>query len=224
MAGGKGTRLGEITQRIPKPLISINGTPILDRIFDAFPEEITEVIISVAHLGDQISTYTGSLFKNRSVTHVQCNEALMGTAGAVWAARDLIQNGERFLVVSGDDIYQRADLEACLKNDLAFGLFQELPPSEKFFSIELNGKGDVVRFVRPQNLEEKINIATGVYVLDDRIFGYDPVHLKDAEYGLPQTILRMAQDIPVRGVVMDSWLPINTPEDIQKAKNMLNSK
>ena len=224
MAGGKGTRLGEMTQHIPKPLLSISGKSLLDRLFDSLPQDIDEVIITIGHLGEQIIQYTGNYFHGHKVSHVWCAEKMMGTAGTVWAARSLLAKGERFLVVSGDDIYDRNDLEECLKYPLALAFYQEFPPNAKYFSMEVDKEGNITRFARPDTLDKKINVATGVYVLDDRIFGYEPVPLKDNEYALPQTILKMAQDIPVRGVQMNFWLPINTLEDIQKAENVLNSK
>jgi hypothetical protein len=43
----------------------------------------------------------------------------------------------------------------------------------------------------------------------------------NGEHGLPQTVFVMAKDVPVRGVFMKNWLPINAPLDIKRAESFL---
>ena len=58
MAGGKGTRLGNLVHEIPKPMVKINDVPIIERqIIDLKNSGIKDLTMVVGYLGDVISSY-----------------------------------------------------------------------------------------------------------------------------------------------------------------------
>lgn len=58
LAGGKGTRLGELTKNCPKPMITIDGIPFLKLLIDRYQSQgFTEFSISVNYLKEQIMQY-----------------------------------------------------------------------------------------------------------------------------------------------------------------------
>ena len=58
MAGGKGTRISSIANNIPKPMIPINGVPVLERELNSLRDQgFTDIIITVGHLGNIIMDY-----------------------------------------------------------------------------------------------------------------------------------------------------------------------
>lgn len=60
MAGGKGTRIESIASDIPKPMISIDGVPVLEReIVSLRDQGFTDIIITISHLGSIIMNYFG---------------------------------------------------------------------------------------------------------------------------------------------------------------------
>ena len=60
MAGGKGTRISSVANDIPKPMISIEGKPVLEREIECLQEQgFTDIIITVSHLGSIIMDYFG---------------------------------------------------------------------------------------------------------------------------------------------------------------------
>jgi D-glycero-D-manno-heptose 1,7-bisphosphate phosphatase len=60
MAGGRGTRISELYPNIPKPLIPIDGTPVLEREICSLRDQgFTEMILTVSHMGDKIMDYLG---------------------------------------------------------------------------------------------------------------------------------------------------------------------
>lgn len=60
MAGGRGTRISELYPDIPKPLIPVDGTPVLEREICALRNQgFTEQILTVSHMGDKIMNYFG---------------------------------------------------------------------------------------------------------------------------------------------------------------------
>ena len=55
MAGGRGTRISELFPGIPKPLIPIEGIPVLEReIISLRNQGFTDIIMTVSHMGDKI--------------------------------------------------------------------------------------------------------------------------------------------------------------------------
>lgn len=221
LAAGKGTRMGEYTKNTPKSLIRIGGKPILEHTLSSLPQPINEALIVVNYLSEQIKDYFSYKFGDINISYIEQKEFL-GTANAVWEAKQFLKN-EKFLVLNGDDLYNKDDLEKCLNHELAFGVIQKVPPSDKFIAIDIGQDQNISGFHKPEQseLEKGILMATGVYVLDDRIFKYNPVQLSNGEYGLPQTILNMAKEHPIKGIIMAKWSQINYPEDIKEAEKLI---
>lgn len=222
LSAGRGERFGEITQSTPKPLLEVQGQPMIKRILDSVPEGIEEVIIVVDRLGNKIKDYMEGLSWGFSFLFVQQGQ-LRGTAGALWSAKDLLE--DYFLVLNTDDLVDKSELQQFTSQKLLFGVKKRELPDAKYFTVILDEDQKVLDLRRPQNEEErqKALIATGVYSLDRRIFSYSPVPLpnKDNEFGLPQTIIKMAKDCSVQAVFMEKWFPINTPADLDKAQKLV---
>ncbi|MEG0834604.1 MAG: HAD-IIIA family hydrolase [Hydrogenoanaerobacterium sp.] len=106
MAGGKGTRLLEITKdEIPKPMVPIADKPILEwQLACLRANGITEVVMVLGHLGDCIESFfkDGAVF-GMQITYYHENSP-MGTAGAL---PEIVHSlhGDDFLLVFGDVIF-----------------------------------------------------------------------------------------------------------------------
>lgn len=60
MAGGKGTRLGELTQDTPKPMLKVGPRPMLDTVVDAFAAQgFRRIFLSINYRGEQIEAHFG---------------------------------------------------------------------------------------------------------------------------------------------------------------------
>ena len=69
MAGGKGTRISSVASDIPKPMIKIEGIPVLEREIECLKEQgFDDIIITVSHLGNIIMDYFGDGSGNSPVT------------------------------------------------------------------------------------------------------------------------------------------------------------
>lgn len=214
LAAGRGTRLNYLTENCPKPLIKINNKPILEHTLSSLPLDITEVIIVIGYLGKKIKKTFGNKFRNLNIKYIPLAH-LLGTAYAVWQARPLLKD-DKFLVLNGDDLYDRGELDKCLDYDLSLGISKETPPSQKYLAFDLDKNKNIIGYHRPTESKKKILMATGAYVLDQRIFKYEPVKIANGEYGLPQTILEMAKKHPVKGVLMKKWVSITYPKDVKR--------
>jgi D,D-heptose 1,7-bisphosphate phosphatase len=101
LAGGRGTRMGELARQLPKPMLPIAGKPLLEHQIElARRYGITDVILLTGHLGDVIEDYfgDGSRFGVRIRYHRE--ELPLGTAGALKEIEDWIEDD--FLVFYGD--------------------------------------------------------------------------------------------------------------------------
>lgn len=222
LAAGKGTRFGELTKTTPKALIKISGKPIIEYTLEALPSRIKEVYLVIGHLGEKIKKRIGKEYKGRKITYIKLKK-LTGTATSVWKAKKYLSK-EKFLVLYGDDLYSKREIEKLVRFPWAFGLAKTLPPTPKYLNMVLDSKKYIIQALYPTEKEMRtgILVSTGAYVMDTRIFQYKPVKLSNGEYGLPQTMLaaalasrRSGKQIPIKGVVMKKWLQINRPEDIK---------
>jgi len=101
MAGGLGTRLGDLTKHTPKPMLKVGEKPILETIIENFAKYgFTEIIISVNYLSHIIEDYfgDGSRF-GVSIQYIHEKKPL-GTAGALSLMREELT--ESFFVMNGD--------------------------------------------------------------------------------------------------------------------------
>ncbi len=110
LAGGRGTRLGERTREIPKPLLEVAGEPFLIHQLRLLASHgAREAVICVGYLGEQIESRIGHTQFGISILYSYDSPGLDGTLGAVRRALPLL--GERFLVLYGDT-YLRIDYSA----------------------------------------------------------------------------------------------------------------
>lgn len=112
LAAGRGVRMGELTDRVPKPMLTIQGKPKLAHTIEQLPQEVSEVILVIGYLGDQIRSFFGEEYDGRKIRYVEQPE-FNGTGGAVDLVKNMV-NG-KFLVVMGDDLYLKRDLEKLLQ-------------------------------------------------------------------------------------------------------------
>ena len=120
LCGGLGTRLGELTRDVPKPMIEIGGRPYLERVIESFAERgLRDLVLLTGYRGDVIEDHfgDGSRF-GVAIQHSRESEPL-GTGGAIREARHLL--GARFLMTYADvlrrfdyDRFVREHQENCL--------------------------------------------------------------------------------------------------------------
>lgn len=217
LAGGKGSRLLPHTLETPKILIEIKGKKIIQRIIEALPEELDEIIIVVKHLQDKIRESIGNNYLGKKINFIEQGEK-SGTFGALLSVKNLFEQGERFLVTNGDDVHDKYEYVECMKYPRAMAVQKKIMPN--YYKIETDENGYFKSF-KNQTDEEKGNstlVATGVYVLDTKIFDHPGVLLSTGEYGLPQTVSEQSSKYPVKVVKVSGWVQINTKNDMEVAE------
>lgn len=101
LAGGKGTRLAEVRNDIPKPMMPVLGKPILDYQITMLAEHgFTDVWLIVNHLYHHIQDYFGDGEAHNIRIHYYVEPKPLGTVGGVKALEEHLK--EPFLVLYGD--------------------------------------------------------------------------------------------------------------------------
>ncbi|MBN1543045.1 nucleotidyltransferase family protein [candidate division KSB1 bacterium] len=105
LCAGYGKRLQHLTKNIPKPMLPIDGKPLLEyTIRHLAGLGIDQIVINLHYLGDRIVSYFGDGSRwGISITYSPETKPL-GTAGAVKNAQALLDTSDRFLVLYGDVI------------------------------------------------------------------------------------------------------------------------
>ena len=104
MAGGKGTRISSVASDIPKPMIKIDGKPVLEREIECLRDQgFTDLIITVSHLSEHIINYfgDGSAFGVKIEYFIE--EMPLGNAGALFKLKDKLVGD--FLLLNADAIF-----------------------------------------------------------------------------------------------------------------------
>ena len=111
MAGGQGTRLGERTRTIPKPLLPVGNKPILAHILDRLEgAQVKDIYISVHYLADQIEQFVAQR-QNQANVHMVHEATPLGTAGALGQLKPSHQGP--ILIMNGD-VLTRTDINALI--------------------------------------------------------------------------------------------------------------
>jgi bifunctional UDP-N-acetylglucosamine pyrophosphorylase/glucosamine-1-phosphate N-acetyltransferase len=222
LAAGKGTRMLPLTLNTPKPMLKVGNKNLIELKLEALPDAVTDIIIVIGYLGEQIQDYFGTTWSGKAVRYVSQNE-LNGTAGAIWAAKDLLE--DRFMVMMGDDLYAKEDVSQMLQYEFAICV-KEISNREIGGEMILNAEGGFVAIKEAKHFVEQGLMNTGLYMLDRRIFNYSPVAIggTSTELGLPHTLVSLAKDIHVDIVRASKWMQITAPEDLRTAEDFIKEQ
>ncbi len=219
LAAGKGTRMGDLSIETPKPMLKVLGNTLLEHKLDMLPETISEVVIVVGYLKNKITEVLGGEYKGKKITYVEQKE-LKGTADSLWQCRDVLESEEKFLVLMGDDIYCKEDMEEALNFSWAI-LIRETDSLKSKAKVIFDNEGHIKDIIEKYPEDEKGFVCAGLYVLTPEIFNYEMVGIAGGEFGLPQTILSAKNDINIKAVQSRFWLQITAPEDLIMAETFL---
>jgi NDP-sugar pyrophosphorylase family protein len=217
LAAGLGTRLRPHTLQTPKPLLSVQGRPILDWTLGALPKQIERVLVVVHYLGEQVEAY---LRQQKHFAHWQVvrQETPRGTGDAVLACRQHLRS-PHFLVLNGDDLFAAADL-AKLANCSAGILCHPVDEPRRFGIAFRKADGTLDRLVEKPDLEGRYLANTGAYVFPRTVFDIPLTLSPRGEYEVTQYVHELAKQQAVQVVEASFWLPIGTVEVWQAAQTM----
>jgi D,D-heptose 1,7-bisphosphate phosphatase len=169
LAGGRGSRIKNITNKIPKPLIKFNKIPILSFILQHLCKyNFNKIFILTSYKSNKI--FNKYHKKKFNLIKVECikEKKRLGTWGAVFNLKKKLQN--KFIVVNGDTIFNNK-----LENLLKFKLNKEkmamfisnnhsYKENKKLKNIKLDKKNNIIF----SNTSKFIN--AGQYYISKKIF------------------------------------------------------
>jgi len=207
-----------LTDGKPKPMLSIKGVPILEYKIKILPKAIDEIIFVVGYYAEEIMKHFGKEFDGRKITYV-FQRHLNGTGGAIHLVRSLVN--DKFLVMMGDDLYDKKDIKKIMKNDLAV-LAHVVDDPSHFGVLKTDSRGHLIDIIEKPKRSKYHLANAALYMLNKNFFDYDLVPIGGGEYGLPQTLAKMIDKHKIKVEKATSWHPVNSPEDFAEAEKIIH--
>ena len=218
MAGGIGSRLGDLTKFVPKPMLRLGGKPILEGIIENFKSQgFTQFVLCVNYRSEVIEEYFGNGKKlNVEISYTKENQRL-GTAGALTLISEKLT--DPFIVVNGDvltDINFEPFLNGHIKSrSKATMCIKKYSNKVPYACVEYNDSDDLIGLKEKPSYDFYIN--TGMYILEPDVINYIP---KDSFFDMPELFdLLMKDNLKIKVYKTNGyWLDIGRPSDFEQGK------
>lgn len=221
LAGGLGTRLKPFTQVIPKPLLPVGESSVLEiQLLTLKEHGVKDVFIAINYLSDFVKAYIGDGSKFGLSVHFSHEDMPLGTCGPVGLLKEYLD--EPFLLMNGDVLttlnFKKAyDFAVSLGTELTVITTELVTPfsfgkvigNEKYIT-QLQEKPDIT-----------FEILAGIYVLTPEIFKMIP---ENQYYGIDSLIKdMMAKNKKVGKYLMkEYWLDIGQVHHYDVAQSAYN--
>lgn len=225
MAGGKGTRLGDLTRTTPKPLVPVAGRSILEWIvLNLVGGGIREIYVSVNHLADQIVGVLGDGSAYGCEIHYlhESGDNPLGTAGSLALLRDrrsgpadpiLVMNGDLMVEFDARELI-RHHVEQTAAVTIGVRPYQHTVP---FGVVQVGGDGSVAGIMEKPTITMDINAA--VYAVSPEILPLVPAGVGSSMPELVQRCLESGNRV-VAWPLSSEWIDVGTPSDLARARGI----
>jgi len=218
MAGGLGTRLGELTKAMPKPMLPVGDRPLLETIVRRFVDQgFRNFYLSVNYMAEVIENHFGNGERFGARIRYVRETKRMGTAGSLSL---LPEPPAEPLIVANGDLLASIDYAHMLDVHVDSGVAATMGVSEYEFQVPYGVVREENGFVR--RIEEKpvhkSLISAGVYVLSPSSLALVP---SDTFFDMPNLFEALiSRDRKVSTYkVHGYWLDIGAIPDYQKANS-----
>jgi dTDP-glucose pyrophosphorylase/CBS domain-containing protein len=223
MAGGRGTRLGELTRATPKPMLPVAGRPILERIvLHLVGAGIRHVVLSIGYLGEQIRDHFGDGhdFGCRIEYVTESPDRPLGTGGPLKLLQRLPDPPTEPLLVMNGDLLTSFSVSGILGAHTGAGAAMTIGTRPyvhdiPFGVLHVDDAGVV------GSLDEKPRAAwtvnAGTYVLEPRLLDRVPAVT-------PFPITDLAAGCLERGETVLSWLLDGEWQDIGRPHELRSAR
>jgi D,D-heptose 1,7-bisphosphate phosphatase len=220
LVGGLGSRLGPLTLDTPKPLLDCGGRPFLAWIIRELSRfGIEEVVLLAGYKAQSFEKFSAELrvwLPKKMSLKLSSEPAAAGTGGAVWHARNLLDDS--FLLVNGDSWIDAniSSLFASMNSNVIGHLaLRSEPQPSRFGVVEL--KGDIITGIRRKDSgsNEPAVINAGIY-----LFTRDLLTFLSPSCSIENDIFPiLARKGLIAGHVLNGYfIDIGIPSDYERAK------
>lgn len=222
MCGGRGTRLGSLTQQTPKPMLRVAGRPILERIvMHLVGFGVRRIFLAVNYLAEQIEAHFGNGRRFGCDIDYLRETTELGTGGALSL---LPERPTAPLLVMNGDLVTQFSVEAMLGFHERGGqratmgvrrYFHTVP----FGCVELDGDR-ISQFDEKPTLTRLVN--SGIYVIDPGLLERVPAGVP---YNMPQLLgTCLERNEPVRAFeIVDDWIDVGQRDQLKQARGETES-
>ena len=239
IAAGQGSRLNDLSEGKPKPLVQLLGLSLIERvILTANRAGVDEFVIIVGYLGDRIKADLGDGKRfGVKIDYSENHEWEKENGVSVLTAAGLLN--ENFLLLMSDHICDDRILKELVDCDLGSSVILAVDrrePSPGDTKV-LEKRGKIVSIGK--DIEESNCIDTGIFLCSPRIFAYAEEAVKEGKTELADVIDKAAKnrdaeifDITqiesyaskMRKEIKPWWIDIDTKEDFEKAEQYLTTE
>ncbi|MEM4160538.1 MAG: NDP-sugar synthase [Thermoplasmata archaeon] len=221
LAGGFGTRLRPLTYTTPKPLLPVLNRPMILRLIDTFPEDVTRVVLAVSYMAEKIREFFAHLDCGREIVVVN-EEKPLGTGGAIKNVRDYLT--DPFFVFNADNFssVNIKEMEGFHKRHGGIGTIAlwEVENPESYGVVRLGESGRILEFKeKPKPAEapsKKIN--AGIYIFSRKILDFIP----DGEVSLERTVFPSVIEYGLYGFEFGGyWIDCGKPAEFLDTNRFL---
>jgi mannose-1-phosphate guanylyltransferase/phosphomannomutase len=226
--GGEGKRIRHLFADIPKPMIPVNGKPVLERLVEwAGKNSFDELLFLCGFKNEMISSYFGNGSKWGIPIKYSIENRPLGSGGAIkHAAEHLL--GNTFAYISGDLICNVNFLKMLDSHSKSGAIMTVLVQSSTHPKdsdiLQLGEQSRVIRFIdkkTPKPQGEKLSNA-GLCIMEPIIFEHMIEDVFTLETYLYPKLL--SSGIPVNGYVSDELInDIGTPERLHEIETLLHA-
>lgn len=203
LSGGKGTRMREMTESLPKPMVPIGGIPVLEHLMNIFCRfDNFEFIFSTGYKSEIIEEY----FNDKENVRIVNTGEDTSTGGRVFRLSKYL--ADEFIVTYGDGLanVNVNKLISHHKKHGNLGTITVANPISRFGLVEFDKKFVVKNFVEKPRLEN-VNINIGFFVFKKEVINY-----LDKDCTLETTPLRkLSEDSKLNAFVHNGYFePMDT--------------
>lgn len=207
LAAGKGTRLQPHTLTTPKPMLLVQGRPILDWIIAALPP-VDRLVVVVNYLAEQIVDYLQTQKHVANWTTVR-QEVPRGTGDALLCCRGQCQS-DKLLVLNADDLIGKADIARLAQVEAGI-LVHSVDDPSAFGVVLQKPNGSLDRIIeKPKDVPPPALANIGGYLFPKAVFDLELPLSPRGEYEITDAVSMLAARTPFQVVEAKFWLPIGT--------------
>lgn len=222
MAGGKGTRLYPFTKILPKPLIPIGDTPIIERIINCFSEyEIDKYYITVNYKKGMIKSYFSELKPKYEIKYVEEDKPL-GTGGSIKLIKEkfydpiFVTNCDALILADYADLYSYHK-DACNDITIVSSLKNVIIPYGVLHSKE---NGELINMEEKPKLSYFIN--TGMYIINPDTINLIPDNQMFHMTQLVQVVKEKGGKVGMYPISEDSFLDMGEFSEMKRMEEKLH--